>query len=292
MNRSKRPHVSTNLHRRYGHDRAGAARRDLRLAPPRSSPAGHSRPISRILRSGLLLFSLGAIALWQAPAFAAETACTGLPAPTVTVTSIFPAPRLDGADDFDALKVAAHRVGALHGDIGQPLGLTTSRRVAELEEFVQFTTLPRAAHHPEVCGGIALLRVKIGYEDVRIQIAREVARSPCLYDQVLRHENRHVRVYRELVAAFAPRIEADLRAALAQIAPVRGASERAVTAELRQRIRTVWNADLRALERETRKRHSVVDRPEEYRRVAQACGGIAARLVAESHAADGEPKPE
>jgi hypothetical protein len=211
--------------------------------------------------------------------------CDTLPRTSIVLTPIYPNPSVDTSYDFVALKKSAHETGALHDQVNQPLGLTTAQRIGEATTLIQFSVAQPRSAGQVVCGVAQEIRVRFGFENVTIRIAREVAENRCLYDQVLQHEGRHIRVDREVIAEFAPRIEAELRALAAKMGVVRGHSTEAVRIDIERRVRIVAEAQLRAMERENNKRQSVVDRPEEYRRVSSVCGGAAARLIAASRRA-------
>jgi hypothetical protein len=229
-----------------------------------------------------LISSLAALAL--VGALAASTAwgaegCAAPPAPRVTLTPVYPDPVVDITLDVAALKQRSREVGTEHGEHGQPLGLTLATLVGDFEDQVEFALLDPRTPGARICGAAKEVRVRFGFEEVVMHIAREVTGDRCLYGEVYRHESRHVQVDRELIAQFVPRIEADLRALLARIGAVRGRSTEAVSIEIRDRIRVVVSADLEAFAQEMHKRQRFVDRPEEYRRLSQACGGAAARLL-------------
>jgi hypothetical protein len=63
---------------------------------------------------------------------------------------------------------------------------------------------------------------------------------------------------------------------------VRGRTPDVVWQTIRQRVQTAFDAALNDFWQEMRRRQRFVDRPEEYRRLSEVCGGAGARLVAAS----------
>lgn len=244
------------------------------MTPVALSPA----PLGAVLARGLAaLVWLGILAA-LAPAAAAT--CETLAPGRVVVQPVYPSPALDLSLDLAGLRQRAQAPDAQHGEFVQPLGLTVAKLVESLEADGDFAEAdPRAAAHV-VCGVATEVRVRIGFEDAVIYIAREVARDRCLYGEVYRHEERHVQVDRNLVDLFAPHIVAGLRTLIARIGVVRAPSADAAWALIRDRLGDAVKTDLEALEQEMHRRQAVIDLPEEYRRISTVCGGAGGRLVA------------
>jgi hypothetical protein len=213
-------------------------------------------------------------ALAGASAAHAADGCAGLAPARITVQRVADEPALDTA--LDTAGLAARTRDARRGEI--QLGLTEAIQVADLEVTVDFAVIdPR---NPLICGAASDIVVRFGFENVVVHIAREVAANRCMYDEVYRHERRHVEVDRDMVATYAPRIEAALRALVATRGVVRGLGREAVAATVRERVRGALDDVLRSLTRERRLRQRLIDGVEEQRRIGAACGGVLPRLLA------------
>jgi hypothetical protein len=204
----------------------------------------------------------------------AADGCASLPQARVNLQRVYDDPTLDTALDTAAL--AARTRDARRGDV--QLGLTESVLVGGFEVTVDFA--PSAPGSPLLCGAAREISVRFGFENVVIHIAREVAGDRCMYDEVYRHELRHVAVDRDMVATYAPRIEAALRTLVATRGVVRALGRDAVAEAVRERVRGALDAVLRSLSRERRLRQRLIDGVEEQRRLGAACGGILPRLLA------------
>jgi hypothetical protein len=223
----------------------------------------------------------GCVALAVGLPLAAHAAdgCASLVPARISVQRITDEPALDTA--LDTAGLAARTRDARRGEI--QLGLTEAIQIADLEVTVAFAALdPRGV---QICGAASDIVVRFGFQDVVIHIAREVAGNRCLYDEVYQHERRHVAVDRDMVATYAPRIEAALRALVASRGVVQGLGRDAVAAAVRERVRGTLDGVLRSLTRERRLRQRLIDGVEEQRRLGAACGGVLARLLAPRRAA-------
>ncbi|HUA52788.1 MAG TPA: hypothetical protein VMB81_11525 [Candidatus Sulfotelmatobacter sp.] len=220
---------------------------------------------------------LGALAA-RSPAAAAT--CDTLAPGRVVLQAAYPTPRLDTSLDLAALQQRTAARDAPRDEGAPLLGLTATSPGETSEADYAFGY--EDAHEPNrgICGVAAEIRVRFGFEDAVIYVAREVAADPCLFDEVYRHERRHVEADHGLVAVFAPRLETDLRALLARMGAVRGPTREAVSDAIHARISAVIAADIAAFEREMRRRRDAIDQPEEYRRISTVCGGAGARLIA------------
>jgi hypothetical protein len=106
-----------------------------------------------------------------------------------------------------------------------------------------------------------------------VYVSREAAADPCREAAVLAHELKHVAVYRQRLAE----IGEELRPALAATFGDRVfyfASRADGQMEMQQTLERELGAALEDSTRKIRARQEEVDSPEEYARVAAACGGI------------------
>ncbi len=222
-------------------------------------------------------FGLGALVLLgvlaATPAAAVVSGCDALGPTRIVLVPVSPRPALDTSLDLVALR----QLDSQHGDF--TLGLTVASPFYNVEHDSVFAVSDRGTPRQQVCGIAKEIRARLGFENVIVHIAHEVTRDHCLYDEVYRHENRHLQVDRDVLDLYAPRLEANLHALVARMGVVRGSSADAVRHEILERVQVAVAADLKAFTQEMRRRQRFVDRPEEYRRLAQACGGAVGRLI-------------
>ena len=161
---------------------------------------------------------------------------------------------------------------SMSGDAGtelRALGLTTA-------EIGHKTTLETLGIENQGDGRVCMrptIKVELSAMPMTVYIGREIVGDPCREAVALEHETKHVAVYREEL----PRIAADVRAQLQSAYdnrilyfPSRAEAERKTQAELALKIDPLLEGDAQRI----KKRQRAVDSPEEYARVAAACGGM------------------
>jgi hypothetical protein len=120
------------------------------------------------------------------------------------------------------------------------------------------------------------IKVELSAMPMTVYIGREIAADPCRDAVALEHEMKHVAVYRDEL----PRIAADTRALLAAsygnrvlYYSSRAAAQRETQAALGAELGPMLEDDARRI----KERQRGIDSPEEYARVAAACGGISVK---------------
>lgn len=125
--------------------------------------------------------------------------------------------------------------------------------------------------------------VSITYVPVVIYIGREFPPGTCAYDEILRHELRHLKTYMD----YLPRVEKTVRAALAKRFEARPlyAPRGTARAALAREIDTGWLPYIKAEMRKVEVLQAAIDSPQEYARLGKACNGEIQNILA------GKPAP-
>jgi len=117
------------------------------------------------------------------------------------------------------------------------------------------------------------IRIELSMTPMTVYVSREVTDDPCRAAMILEHEMKHVAVYRQRLAE----ISAEVRAALVRTYDNRvfyfsdrAEGHRQMEQALSQQLSTLLDDNARQI----KERQRQVDSPEEYARVAAACGGI------------------
>jgi hypothetical protein len=208
--------------------------------------------------------------------------CDTLPKPEVVLAPVFAAPMVDTSLDLAGLQALSRSGDSPHGEIGHLLGLTMVKMVGSFNDMAYDAVPVDMKPGAGFCPVIKKMHLRIGFEDIVIHIAHEVTGDRCLYDQVRQHEGRHVQVDRELLAQYGPRIAINMRAQVAALGVVHGASPDAVALEIQRRVEAALATEFNAFTQEMHRRQRFIDRPEEYQRMSQVCGGASSRLIAAS----------
>jgi len=195
-----------------------------------------------------------------------EARCeTSLPETRIEVVTVPVLPAIDRSRSLGELT-------AMSGDAGselRALGLTT----AEIGHKTSLETMGiENQGDGRVCARPSI-RVELSTMPMTVYIGREIAGDPCREAVALAHETKHVAVYRDEL----PRIAAEVRARLQTSYDnrifyyrSRAQAQREAQAALGAEIGPLLEADTHRI----KERQRAVDSPEEYARVAAACGGM------------------
>ena len=115
------------------------------------------------------------------------------------------------------------------------------------------------------------IEVKLYYVPVVIYVAREFPAGSCAYNEILKHELRHMHAYMQDL----PRVEKTVRDALArrfQDKPLYAPSGTAMSALTRE-VDNGWMDYIKAELHKVDAEQARIDAPEEYARLSQACDG-------------------
>ncbi|MFN4326405.1 MAG: hypothetical protein ACK4FP_11010 [Azonexus sp.] len=208
------------------------------------------------------------------PAWAADP-CDELPKPSVVVQRLDSVPALNlryGYRALTALESPRARPGR------QVLGLT--RGTASVR-FASTTPVIVSADGRWECGS-PQITLTYGLAPLTVHVAREFPPDSCAYKVIHAHEMRHVETYQAHLAAIEPDLTATLNRRFTGGAPWRGPAGQ-LARRLQQELDTRW---LPYVQREIAKvevAQALIDTPEEYDRVANACDGeISKRLKADT----------
>ena len=226
----------------------------------------------------VLIFMASGIALMLAMAppsdARAEAACAGARDPQILVNSFYDPVTLDTRTPLKELAGLVQSGTLTHE---YPAAMSQGQMTLEADYEASSERLPDGGF----CGAISLIRVRFGFKENMIRIAREVPKNSCSYRVVLGHEQKHIAVDQAIVTEFTPKIEAAFSQAanhiggVARLSP--GDVQRAIDFAFRDHLRNIAT-NLQ----ETRSiRQSQIDTPEEYERVSHSCDGQLQAIIAE-----------
>lgn len=123
----------------------------------------------------------------------------------------------------------------------------------------------------------AQVRVELALRPLTVYVAREIAGDACQRAAIHEHEMKHVAVYAAWLAEAADALAQALPAEFADGVHHTDDGDAAQLA-LRERLEAFVRAHSEAAGRDLESRQRAVDSPDEYARVAAACGGTGAAL--------------
>ena len=214
--------------------------------------------------------TLALLALLGASPVSADE-CDRLPPPSVTVKRFEDPVGLDTRYGYKALKVLGAEFARPENQV---LGLTRATSRASFE--IRTTSYVERSGRWE-CSS-PQITVNYGFSPMVVYVAKEFPVGSCAYDEIYRHELRHVKAYQDHLI----RIERDLtdtltrRFATGQVwrAP-KGQTRLMLEKEMNERWLPFIKREIERVESAQR----LIDTPEEYARVSGACGGEIKRVV-------------
>ena len=111
----------------------------------------------------------------------------------------------------------------------------------------------------------------MGYDKLKVYIARKYRPGSCNYRSILDHENRHVSVFRNTLVKYAPRVERRLKRFAASLGPVVATSADQAAKILQQKLQRELKPLIREMDREMDFRNAKLDSPQNYRREQARC---------------------
>lgn len=144
-------------------------------------------------------------------------------------------------------------------------GLTSARSQAAVHIELHGIGIP---------GGVCVrpdVQMRLGYSEMRVDLARELEPNTCLYNEILGHEMRHVGAYR----TYLPEAKSRLAAALNERLPAPRVLRFASMQEAGKYFEDLQDNWLSPLAVSTldgvKEAQSAIDTPEEYARLSNAC---------------------
>lgn len=228
--------------------------------------------MKRFLLAYLLLVLFVSAAHAQNGAMTPENCASSYDVP-VNMIPRFDTPTYDYTQNIGALQTLA--VDAKHS-IHESLALGLTRYAPYLE--INMPTKGIKLVNDTVCGHVEKVDVTLGYRDVVVYIAQEVAQGTCGFDEIMAHEQKHIAVNQRILDAYLPHIQALIENYVLIYGTFHSRHQEEVVAELRAGVQEIIDSEMRALQEDSRQLQAEVDSPEEYKRITYSCNGQLAHL--------------
>lgn len=213
-----------------------------------------------------------AIAMTSRPSWSAEiNECEQLPKPAVSIKRLEDNLRFNTEYSHRALtQLGGEKVRPGH----QVLGLTRASAIAQFS--LSMPSYHDATERYECASPQITLR--FGFKEMTVYVGKEFPLGSCAYQEVLEHEMRHVKAYEAHLAGIEKVVQEDLsrrfvtgRFWRAQV----GANYIRVSEELNERWLPYVNREMRKVDLA----QALIDTPEEYARLSEACNGEVKKLA-------------
>lgn len=221
-------------------------------------------------RSVCFVAPLALLVLFGATAAHADE-CDRLPPPSVTVKRFEEPLRLDTSYSYKALKVLGAELARPENQV---LGLT--RATSRVSFEIRTTSYVERTGRWE-CSS-PQFTVNYGFSPMVVYVAKEFPVGSCAYDEIYRHELRHVKAYQDHLVSIEHELADTLirRFATGQVwrAP-KGQTRMMLEKEMNERWLPFIKREIERVE----SAQKLIDTPEEYARVSGACGGEMERVA-------------
>ena len=201
----------------------------------------------------------------------AQGGCGSYPQIPVKVVSVFEEPEYDLTKSISALQDIASKtkdkIPGNHRSLA--LGLTTYTPLINFK--AKLVEVPTESGLP--CIMVEDVFASLGYQDIKVYIAKEFPQGTCGFDAIVEHEVKHLKVNKEVLEEYVDKIRAELEYQM----PILGVAQQENLAyteyTLRKEINAIVSRFLNEMAEENARRQMAIDSDEEYERVSNACDG-------------------
>lgn len=155
------------------------------------------------------------------------------------------------------------------GSRWHPVGLTLTERKFSMRVQVR----AQRASNGRFCGYLTKVTARIGYDKLKVYVARKYRPGSCHYRSILDHENLHVAIFRDTLVRYAPRLERRLKRLASTMRPVTARTADATANMLQSKLQRDLKPLFREMDRELDFRNGKLDTPQNYRREQARCTG-------------------
>jgi len=148
-----------------------------------------------------------------------------------------------------------------------PVGLTLTELKYQMRLKVEAIAVTKRTY----CARLTSVDAELGYDKLKVYIARKFRPGTCAYRSISDHELTHVAVFRDALETFYPRLQRRLQRAARQLDPVRAGSPDAAATYMRKRLAATIQPLFLEMNRELDRNNARLDTPERYRREQAMC---------------------
>ncbi len=197
--------------------------------------------------------------------------CDQLPLPSVTLKRLDEPVSLDTTYSYKSITVLG---STLHRPENRVLGLTRGTARVRFETKTALI-VDRTGRYE--CASPQLV-VTYGFSPMSVYVAKEFPKGSCAYNEIYQHELRHVKTHQDHLISIEKELTDTLNRRFATGSPWRstvGQTRLTLERELNERWIPYITREMERVE----SAQALIDTPEEYARVADACNGEIKRII-------------
>lgn len=153
------------------------------------------------------------------------------------------------------------------GSAWTPVGLT----LTELKYQMRLKIEAIPVNNSTYCARVTEVNADLGYDTLKVYIARKFKPGSCAYRSISAHEMTHVAVFRQALDQFFHRLQHRLQRAAQGLDSVTSRSPDRAAAYLRKRLSATIKPLFLEMNRELDRNNAKLDTPERYRREQALC---------------------
>ncbi len=218
----------------------------------------------------LVFFTLLALFLLPQLAYAEDpyVECAPYQDIPVNVTPRFDQPNYDYVHSISAIsELAADTHHVIHEAL--TLGLTRYEPMLEVRVPIKGVQLPDGL----ACAHAENVDITVGYRYVTVYVAGEIRQGTCGFEEVLAHEQKHIRANMQTLEEYTPRIKSEISAYLKQNGVFREPNFDYAAKLIQEKLQSITNNIMNEMTAENQQRQLDIDTVAEYDRISASCGG-------------------
>ena len=153
------------------------------------------------------------------------------------------------------------------GPAWTPVGLT----LTELKYLLRLKIEAYPISAGTYCARLTEVDAELGYDKLKVYIARKFRPGTCAHRSISAHEMTHVAVFRQALDQFYPRLQRRLQRAAQELDAVRTSSPDNAAVYLRKRLSATIQPLFLEMNRELDRNNARLDTPERYRHEQALC---------------------
>jgi hypothetical protein len=203
-------------------------------------------------------------------------ACPAYMKTAIKLTPLYGEPSYDHSLDIQSISLVSH--DSQFKDMAAneiPMGFTETVQSLETSYKIVSQDQPDGS----VCAQISDFELRFGFPKATVFVAKELAENSCGYNEILSHEMKHVRVNREIVKTYLPRLGSYMPNFMEGIGVISAGSTATADQRFHDLISQYMKRLLANMTTVYNDQQKVIDTPEEYQRLSAVCDGSMAKML-------------
>jgi len=121
------------------------------------------------------------------------------------------------------------------------------------------------------CMGINKIKLRYGFDSMKVYVASKYQKKSCKYDAILKHENTHVKINADILGKFSKSFTNTMKDQIRKIEFKRGRNSLKIKERIKKEISVSLKRQSQLFQKMLEKEHAKIDTSESYRKVHASC---------------------